>query len=372
MTETSAADYGLSPDSRHTAAPAPVLDYQPRDPRGFRPPIGLIGCGGISEHHLKAYRRAGYRVAALCDRDESKALARRREFYPGAKVYADYRELLRRDDIEVVDITTHPAEREPIIEDALRARKHVLSQKPFVLDLDVGERLADLAEQQGVRLAVNQNGRWAPHFSYIRQVIKAGLLGTVTSLNFSVGWDHRWIIGTPFEEIDDLVLYDFAIHWFDLTTVFFGDRSARKVSAATARAAGQRAKPPMMAGAIVEFDDGLASLTFNGDVTFGQEDRTYVTGTNGSMTSIGPSISKQTVTLYTAAGYARPKLKGAWFSDGFHGAMGELLCAVEEKRVPANDARGNLRSLALAFAAVASAREGAPKVPGAVRRLPTA
>ena len=136
MTETAAADYGLSPDSRRTAAPAPALDYQPRDPRGFRPSIGLIGCGGISEHHLKAYRRAGYRVAALCDRAESKALARRKEFYPKADVYADYRELLRRDDIEVVDITTHPAEREPIIEDALRARKHVLSQKPFVLDLD--------------------------------------------------------------------------------------------------------------------------------------------------------------------------------------------------------------------------------------------
>ena len=93
----------------------------------------------------------------------------------------------------------------------------------------------------------------------------------MTSLNFSVGWDHRWIIGTPFEEIDDLVLYDFAIHWFDLTTVFFGDRSARKVSAATARAAGQRARPPMMAGAIVEFDVVRSRrLPLNGDVTFGQ------------------------------------------------------------------------------------------------------
>jgi predicted dehydrogenase len=44
----------------------------------------------------------------------------------------------------------------------LRAKKHVLSQKPFVLDLDTGARLADLADEMGVKFAVNQNGRWAP------------------------------------------------------------------------------------------------------------------------------------------------------------------------------------------------------------------
>ena len=52
-----------------------------------------------------------------------------------------------------------------MIETALAAGKHVLSQKPFVLDLDDGTRLADLADESGVVLAVNQNGRWAPHLS---------------------------------------------------------------------------------------------------------------------------------------------------------------------------------------------------------------
>jgi hypothetical protein len=63
-------------------------------------------------------------------------------------------------------------------------------------------------------------------------------------------------------------------------------------------------------------------------------------------------------------------LEGAWFTDGFHGTMGELLCAVEEQREPLNSARENLKSLALCFAAIASASEGKPKIPGKVRRLP--
>ena len=118
------------------------LPYQPRDPRHYRPAIGLIACGGITHHHLTAYRAAGYNVVALCDLVLSRAKSRRDQFYPDAQVYRDYRKLLRRDDIEVVDIATHPRERVAIIRDALRAGKHVLSQKPFVLDLDVGQRLA--------------------------------------------------------------------------------------------------------------------------------------------------------------------------------------------------------------------------------------
>ena len=65
--------YGLSAGSSRKRSPAPSLPYAPADPLGYRPKIGLVGCGGISVQHLRAYRAAGYDVAALCDRDESKA-----------------------------------------------------------------------------------------------------------------------------------------------------------------------------------------------------------------------------------------------------------------------------------------------------------
>jgi hypothetical protein len=81
-------------------------------------------------------------------------------------------------------------------------------------------------------------------------------------------------------------------------------------------------------------------------------------------------LGNQTVTLYTEKGQAQPKLEGSWFPDGFHGTMGELLRSIEEGREPSNSARDNLRSLALCFAAIASATDGTPKVPGEVRRLP--
>ncbi len=370
MAETLADDYGLSKTQTGAQIAAPALDYKPRNPKSYNPAIGVIGCGGIVVQHLNAYRHAGFHVTALCDHTESKTQAYRDKFYPEAFVTTDYRELLRRDEIEVVDIATHPEDRVEIIEAALGAGKHVLSQKPFVVDLDVGERLVEMAGARGVKLAVNQNGRWAPHFSFIRQALKAGLIGELMSAHFSAHWDHNWIIGTKFEEIESLVLYDFGVHWFDLASHFFADRKALRVSAFATRAAGQRAKPPMLAQATIEFEDGQASLVFNANVTLGQEDRTVVAGSAGTIISAGPSLSEQTVTLYTADGYARPQLEGTWFREGFHGAMGELLCAIEESREPADSARDNLRSLGLCFAAIASAAEGAVKTPGSVRQLP--
>ncbi len=370
MSDKESSDYSLSSKTPTQLLDAPALPYQPRDPQNYRPAIGLIGCGGITETHLKAYQKAGYNVVAFCDVREEQARQRRDEFYPEAAVYTDHRELLARSDIEVVDIATHPPERVPLIEDAIRAGKHVLSQKPFVLDLDIGERLVSLSEEQGVKLAVNQNGRWAPHFSYIRHAVQSGLVGDLMSVHVGIHWNHTWIAGTPFEDIHDILLYDFAIHWFDFVASLLGERRVQSVSASRSRAVGQTMRPPMLAQVMLQFEGGQASLVFDAHLPFGPEDHTYVGGTQGSIISTGPDLGQQTVTLYTADGYAIPTLEGTWFPDGFHGTMGELLCAVEENREPSNSARDNLKSLALCFAAIASAWDGVPKAPGEVRRLP--
>ena len=365
-------DYALSAGATGKMK-APVLPYRPRDPKSYRPAIALIGCGGITAHHLRAYKDANYNVVALCDVIEENARRRAEEFYPDAQIYSDAHAVLKRDDIEVVDIATHPPERVPLLKAALQARKHVLSQKPFVLDLDTGEKLVALAEKQNVKLAVNQNGRWSPHFSYIRESVRAGILGDLISIHAQVHWDHSWVANTPFNEIHELVFYDFAIHWFDFVASLLGangERCATRVQASKSRAVGQTAKPPMLAQTIIAFEGGQASLIFDASVPFGSEDHTYVAGTQGTVSSHGPDLGVQKLSLSTEAGVATPKLQGQWFPNGFHGTMAELLCAIEEDRKPQNSARNNLSSLALCFAAIAASVDGVAKVPGEVRKLP--
>ncbi len=350
--------------------PAPNLQYRPQDPVHFRPPIGMIGCGDITTNHLRAYRRAGYDVAALCDLNKERAEQRRDEFFPSARIYDTHQELLKNDDIQVVDITTHPPERPPIIEAALLAGKHVLSQKPFVLDLDEGQRLVDLADSRGLQLAVNQNGRWAPHFAYIRAAVEAGLLGRVNGIHLSVHWNHGWVAGTPFEKVKHLLLYDYAIHWFDIICCLMPQRDAIRVYSSVARSKTQSVWPKLLAQSLIEFEDAQASLAFDADTPIGSQDRSYVAGSAGSLSSVGPGNRIQKLTINTADGTAEPELQGCWFPDGFHGTMGELLTSIEQRRDCSINARDNLRSLALCFAAVSSADTHQPVVPGAVRKLP--
>ena len=347
----------------------PALPYLPCDPQRYRPKIGLIGCGAITSYHLKAYRAAEYEVVALCDVSLEAAEKRRDEFYPDAAVLADHRKLLRLEEVEVVDVTTHPEVRVPLIEDALRAGKHVLSQKPFVLDLDVGQRLADLADQQGVRLAVNQNGRWAPHFSYIREAIRAGLIGEVVGVHCGVHWDHGWVRGTEFEKVRDLILYDFAIHWFDFLTTVMGDAEAERVYASATSTPCQEVSPPLLGQAAVEYPHAQSSLVFDGHVPHGSWDRTLVSGSRGVIRTAGVDLNAQRLEIITDEGVVSPQLESTWFPDGFHGTMGELLCAIEENREPSHGARNNLRSLELCFAAVSSSLIHEPVVPGTVRNL---
>jgi len=348
---------------------APELNYRPPQPASYRPRIALIGAGGIAPAHLDAYRTAGFDVAVICDHTLSKAMARRDAFFPEAAATEDPEAVLSDPAIEVIDATTHPKDRVAIIEKALAGGKHVLSQKPFVLDLGTGERLARLADENGVKLAVNQNGRWAPHLSYMREAVSTGLIGDLISCHTSIHWDHGWIRGTAFEAIEALIFCDFAIHWFDFLMSVAADR-ARSVVAMSTRARGQDVAPPLLAQCLVRLEEGQASLIFDAATRFGPKDATYVAGTAGSLTSTGPDLGRQRVTLSTQAGIAEPALEGAWFNDGFRGAMGELLCAIEEDREPSNGARANLDCLALAFAAIESARRNTEIDIGAVRRLP--
>lgn len=362
-------NYALAAGKPARAFPAPRLAYQPPQPKRLRPGIGLIGCGGITKAHLDAYRTAGWKVVALCDTHREAAEARRVEFYPEAEIYTDYRSLLARSDVAVVDIALHPVPRAAVIEAALLAGKHVLSQKPFVLDLREGERLVALAAKLKRHLAVNQNGRWAPYARYLSLAIEQGLIGQVQTVAIKLNWDHTWIRGTAFEEMPHLVLYDFAIHWFDLCAWFFQGRQALSVFGANAFAPGQQLKPPMLACANILFTGGVATLHFDAHSRFGAEESICVTGTEGTLQARGPICAAHDVHLHTKRGHAQPALEGKWFNDGFRGTMGELLCAVEEAREPLNSARNNLASLDLCFAAVRAAATGRAQTPGKRGRL---
>src|SRR5262245_62453507 len=96
--------------------PAPKLPYEPRELERYRPGIAIVGCGGITKWHLRAYKEANYKVVAFCDMVLARAQERRDEFYPDAIATDSFEQILTNDDVVIVDITTHPPERPPLVE----------------------------------------------------------------------------------------------------------------------------------------------------------------------------------------------------------------------------------------------------------------
>lgn len=346
----------------------PNLDYLPRGPRDpsrFR--VGLIGCGVISQYHLEAAKALGVEVVALADINEEAARKRRDAYFPQAAVYTDHRQLLALEDLHVVDIATHNSVRGGQIRDALEAGKHVLSQKPFTLDLDAGKSLIDLAAKRGLHLGVNQNGRWAPSFAAILAAVRSGLLGHVHTLDMVMAWDHTFTRGTPFENLQHLILSDFAIHYFDLTANVFHDRRARSIFANAVPAPGQDMKPPMLANAVLNFGDGLATFAFSAYETKSEKEFLCCVGSAGTLRALGRINGISEMEFANAGGSVTFPLEGSWFPGGFQGTLGEFLSAIEEERESSISAANNLKSLELCFAALQSADTGQPVHPGEAR-----
>lgn len=190
----------------------------------------------------------------------------------------------------------------------------------------------------------------------------------MTSADFWESWPHdRVVAGNDvFSNMQDLILLDFGIHWFDLVAQIFSNTEMRSVTARVMTVPGAEIPVPTNAQAIIDFEDAQASIRFRGSSHFDEEAGFRVEGTAGVITHTGPWLGGSSITMTTETVTEHVDLEGEWFTNGMHGSMAELLRAREEGRRPANDASTVLPSLQLCYAALQSARELTTVDPSAV------
>ena len=159
-----------------------------------RPPTraGLIGCGGISGNHLAGYRLVeDAELVACCDLDRAKAedFARRADI---SHVYTDYRELLARGDLEMVDICAIDEVHTEIAVAALQAGKHALIEKPFAMTVAEGEAIIAAARASGCQAMCAQSQRWSPKMRAAKGIIDSGRIGAPVFVRFSQPSSPFW------------------------------------------------------------------------------------------------------------------------------------------------------------------------------------
>jgi predicted dehydrogenase len=335
------------------------IEHAPHFPDGYRPGIGIVGCGDVVRRgHLPAYEKYGCRVVGV--HDVSTEAAR----VAGVPVFETFDHLLSQPDVEIIDIATPPETRAPLIEAAVDAGKHVLSQKPLALDLATARRLVETAERRGMRLAVNQNARWAPAWRVATLLREDGAVGSVFAVTHLLEKRFDFVLDSPrLDAMRHFLLFDYCIHWIDISRCWLDGSSPTSVSAVERRTAGQPERSRSAWGATVTIqcaDGASAAIHSTGGSASPPRCRFSIHGTNGTIRG-GILHGDDHVELRRATGATRFELEGEWWPDGFGGAMAELQSAIVEDREPANSARDNLATLELTLAACRSAEaEGRP------------
>jgi len=195
----------------------------------------IIGCGSISSVHLKAI--AGLELAQLkAVVDVNESLAQKAAAAYGCDYYTDYKEMLKRDDIQVVHICTGHYLHAPMTVDALKAGKHVLTEKPMAENKASAQTMLDAAkEHTDVQLGVIFQNRYNPSSKRMKQAVQSGEFGKLLCMKGIVTWSR----GPAYYETEwkgkwategGGVLINQAIHTLDLLQWLGGDIATVKGS----------------------------------------------------------------------------------------------------------------------------------------------
>ena len=158
--------------------------------------IGLIGYGGIGRVHAAAYRAIPFHYGLPADSIEIAGVAttrgetaKRAAAEIGCDFFTDdYRELLRRPDIDAVDICTPNNSHHEIVLAAAEAGAHIYCEKPLAMNVAEAASMARAVQAAGLKAQVTFNFRFFPAVMRAKQLLDAGFLGRIFSFR---GRYHR-------------------------------------------------------------------------------------------------------------------------------------------------------------------------------------
>lgn len=150
--------------------------------------VGLIGCGNVVSYGhrpaLNSLKASGeVELVALADITPARRDIARQWFGLHERdLYADYRAVIARDDVEAIAVTVPQQFRRRIVLDAFAQGKHVLSEKPIATAPLVAHELVAAAEEAGLVLGMVHNYHFLPEYRKLHDLLGQGLIGDLRVL----------------------------------------------------------------------------------------------------------------------------------------------------------------------------------------------
>ena len=227
------------------------------------PPVnfGLIGYGMWGSCHARAIKSVGEaNLVAVCAKSEKSRRVARAEH--GVRVFSDYREVIARTGIDVIDIVVPNYLHAEITLAALRARKHVLLENPMALTLEDCDNIIGVAKQNDRKLYIGFQKRHSPLWGKVKEMIESGFIGDVKYSMIEL-WRQPYERGSEDWRYDERRvgswILEELIHLFDIVKWYIDDEPL-SIYASASRAQKEspvNAKLKDNLTAIVNFPNGV-------------------------------------------------------------------------------------------------------------------
>ncbi|SHF67879.1 Predicted dehydrogenase [Caldanaerobius fijiensis DSM 17918] len=190
--------------------------------------VGIVGCGNIFPMHAYSIKLLdNAEIVAVCDIKEDRAKQKAEEL--GCKYYLDYKEMIDKENLDVVHICTPHYLHPPICIYAANKGVNVLTEKPMSIKLEDADAMIKACDDNNVTLGVIFQNRYNAGSQLIKKTLESGELGKIISGKAMVTWKRTdeyysqsdWK-GTWDKEGGGVII-DQAIHTLDLMRWFVGD-----------------------------------------------------------------------------------------------------------------------------------------------------
>jgi predicted dehydrogenase len=352
--------------------------------------VGLIGLHWVMLiMHLPAYASARYDIRAACEIEPERVKEAQAANLPIGDVERNWQDLIRRDDVDVLDCCFGPRgeaadRRRAVVEAAAEAGKPLMIHKPPAIRLGEAVKLAAIAEAAGIPLAVNQNCRYNPANYAVKQLLSPERMGRPRTIELQSYWR-----GSIWDDGDQPATVGHTTHHVDLLRWWIGQPCVSVYSRSRSNAT----------LSIYEFADGTIAyhhenhsgverhrvrchlMCDNGVIKHGHNWNWHIPGAEEDEfvhlwqdLRAGPVKMKLPPHIYEPPwAQHNPYIPhhGPYYDlagpiAGMMGSLGSLLHAHAIGEPPDNHIRGSIEALRICLAAHLSSRTGKPVNPAAL------
>ncbi|BDR68009.1 oxidoreductase [Clostridium tetani] len=161
--------------------------------------VAIVGCGRISYKHVEALinNKEEIELVALCDIDIKKAELEKAKYIDGMRdsvevnIYEDYKEMLEKEEIDVVAISTESGYHPEIAMYCMNKGKHVIVEKPMALSIKDADDMIECSRKNNVKLAVCHQNRFNEPIQKLRKAIEEDRFGKLVNGTARILWNRN-------------------------------------------------------------------------------------------------------------------------------------------------------------------------------------